>query len=251
VNGAQDRPLPLEGITVLDLGQIYQGPYCSLLLAMAGARVIKVEPRIGETLRTRGATLPWAMLNSNKESITVDLKEPRGLDAFLKVVAGVDVMVVNYAPGVPERLGIGWDQVSEVNPKLIYAQASGFGVRNPDGSLVDSSIPAMDITVQAHTGAMAITGADGDPPTKSGNAFIDFLGGTHLYGAVTTALFERERTGIGRAVEVSMAETAYFTLTTALATSGARSRPTACTSAATATSRSSAQRTGTGEPCSG
>jgi len=212
-----DRPLPLEGITVLDLGQIYQGPYCSLLLAMAGARVIKVEPRIGETLRTRGATLPWAMLNSNKESITVDLKAPRGLDAFLKVVASVDVMVVNYSPGVPERLGIGWDQVKEVNARLIYAQASGFGVRNLDGSLVDSSIPAMDITVQAHTGAMAITGVEGDPPTKSGNAFIDFLGGTHLYGAVTTALFERERTGIGRAVEVSMAEASYFTLTTALA----------------------------------
>lgn len=210
------RALPLEGITVLDLGQIYQGPYASFLLATSGARVIKIEPRIGETLRSRGPTLPWAMLNSCKESVTIDLKAPAGVDVFMALVAKADVMVVNYAPGVPERLGIGYEQVSQVNPRLIYAHASGFGVRNLDGSLVEGSIPAMDITVQAHTGAMSITGRADDPPTKAGNAFIDFLGGTHLYGAVTTALFERERTGLGRSCEVSMVESAYFTLATAL-----------------------------------
>lgn len=215
-NLGDERPLPLDGITVLDLGQIYQGPYASFLLAMAGARVVKVEPRIGETMRARGPTLPWAMLNSCKESVTIDLKSEQGIDVFMKLVASVDVMVVNYAPGVPERLGIGYDQVSQVNPALIYAHASGFGVRNTDGSLVDTSIPAMDISVQAHMAAMTITGRAEDPPTKSGNAFVDFLGGTHLYGAVTTALFERERTGLGRSLEVSMAEAAYFTLTTAL-----------------------------------
>lgn len=215
--GADDRPLPLDGITVLDLGHIYQGPYASLLLALAGARVIKVEPPGGEGLRTRGVSLPFAMLNSNKESVAIDLKQPAGVEVFHRLAAAVDVVVMNFAPGVPERLGIGADALLATNPRLIVAHASGFGVRNPDGSLVETSIPAMDITIQAHAGAMAITGNDGDPPLKSGAAFVDFLGGTHLYGAVTTALFERERTGQGRSVEVSMVDAAYFTLTTALA----------------------------------
>ncbi|MEM9566398.1 MAG: CoA transferase [Actinomycetota bacterium] len=214
---AEPRPLPLDGVTVLDLGHIYQGPYAALLLALAGARVVKVEPPGGEGLRTRDVGLPFAMLNSNKESIGIDLKQPTGVDAFHRLVAGVDVVVMNFAPGVPERLGIGADDLLVTNPRLIVAHASGFGVRNPDGSIVDTSIPAMDITIQAHAGAMAITGNDGDPPLKSGAAFVDFLGGTHLYGAVTTALYERERTGLGRSVEVSMVDAAYFTLTTALA----------------------------------
>lgn len=211
------RPLPLTGITVLDLGHIYQGPYAALLLALAGARVIKVEPPNGEGLRSRGVSLPFAMLNSNKESVTIDLKQPAGVEVLHRLAAAVDVVVMNFAPGVPERLGIGADDLLASNPQLIVAHASGFGVRNQDGSLVDTSIPAMDITIQAHAGAMAITGNDDDPPLKSGAAFVDFLGGTHLYGAVTTALFERERTGRGRSVEVSMVDAAYFTLTTALA----------------------------------
>ncbi len=221
VDGADEaeasRPLPLDGVTVLDLGHIYQGPYAALLLALAGARVVKVEPPGGEGLRTRDVGLPFAMLNSNKESIGIDLKQPAGVEAFHRLAAGADVAVMNFAPGVPERLGIGADELLATNPRLIVAHASGFGVRNPDGSIVDTSIPAMDITIQAHAGAMAITGNDGDPPLKSGAAFVDFLGGTHLYGAVTTALYERERTGRGRSVEVSMVDAAYFTLTTALA----------------------------------
>jgi crotonobetainyl-CoA:carnitine CoA-transferase CaiB-like acyl-CoA transferase len=212
-----NRPLPLEGITVADLGHIYQGPYAALLLALAGARVIKVEPPGGEGLRGRGVSLPFAMLNSNKESVTVDLKHPEGAAALHRLAAAVDVVVMNFAPGVPERLGIGADALLDTNPRLIVAHGSGFGVRERDGALVETSVPAMDITIQAHAGAMAITGNEGDPPLKSGAAFVDFLGGTHLYGAVTTALFERERTGRGRSVEVSMADAAYFTLTTALA----------------------------------
>lgn len=215
-HGDGSRPLPLEGVTVLDLGHIYQGPYCGLLLAMAGARVVKVEPRRGEGLRVRGPNLPFAMLNSNKESVTVDLKHPDGRGLFEKLAAAVDVIVVNFAPGVPERLGVGYEQLAELNPRLIYAHGSGFGVRNLDGSPVETSVPAMDITIQAHAGPMSITGYEDLPPLKSGAAFIDFLGGTHLYGAVTTALYERERTGRGRSVEVSMADATYFTLTTAL-----------------------------------
>jgi formyl-CoA transferase len=211
-----DRAQPLAGITVLDLGHIYQGPYAGFLLATAGARVIKVEPLGGEGLRVRGANLPFAMLNSCKESITVDLKHPDGLAAFRRLAANVDVVLVNFAPGVPEKLGIGYEQLVGDNPGLIYAHGSGFGVRELDGTVVETSIPAMDITIQAHAGHMEINGFPDNPPVKSGAANIDFLGGTHLFGAITTALFERERTGRGRSLEIRMADAAYFPLTTAL-----------------------------------
>ncbi len=210
------RPLPLDGITVLDLGQIYQGPYAGFLLAMSGARVIKVEPPAGESLRGRGPSLPLAMLNSCKESVVIDLKQDDGLTLFHRLVGAADVVLVNYAPGVPERLGIGFEQLREHNPTLIYAHGSGFGVRDLDGSLLADAVPAMDITVQAHTGAMSLTGNEGEPPLKAGVAYVDFLGGAHLYGAITTALFERERTGLARSVETSMADAAYFTLASAL-----------------------------------
>lgn len=211
-----ERSLPLAGITVLDLGHIYQGPYAGFLLATSGARVIKVEPIGGEGLRVRGGTMAFAMLNSNKESVCLDLKHPDGLDLFRTLAAKVDVVLVNFAPGVPERLGIGYEQLAEDNPGLIYAHGSGFGVRDVDGALVDTSVPAMDITVQAHAGHMEITGFPDQPPTKSGTASIDILGGTHLYGAITSALFERERTGRGRSLEVRMADAAFFPLATAL-----------------------------------
>jgi len=212
----QSRPLPLDGVTVLDLGQIYQGPYAGFLLAQSGARVIKVEPPNGETARQRGANLAFSMMNSGKECVSLDLKSSEGLTQFKQLVAQADVVLMNYAPGVPERLGISFEELSAVNPKLVFAHACGFGVRNLDGSLTDSTVPAMDLTVQAHSGAMSTTGHDGDPPLKSGTAYIDFLGGTHLYGAITTALFEVERTGIGRSVEVAMADAAYFALATPL-----------------------------------
>ena len=213
---SSSRPLPLDGVVVLDLGQIYQGPYAGFLLAQSGARVIKVEPPQGESARGRGPTLPFAMLNSGKECITLDLKSTEGVVQFKQLVRTADVVLMNYAPGVPERLGIGYDVLSELNPKLVYAHACGFGVRNLDGSPTESTIPAMDLTVQAHSGSMSTTGHDHDPPLKSGTAFIDFLGGTHLFGAITTALFEVERSGQGRSVEVAMADAAYFTLATHL-----------------------------------
>ena len=213
---SSSRPLPLDGVVVLDLGQIYQGPYAGFLLAQSGARVIKVEPPQGESARGRGPTLPFAMLNSGKECITLDLKSTEDVVQFKQLVRTADVVLMNYAPGVPERLGIGYDVLSELNPKLVYAHACGFGVRNLDGSPTESTIPAMDLTVQAHSGSMSTTGHDHDPPLKSGTAFIDFLGGTHLFGAITTALFEVERTGQGRSVEVAMADAAYFTLATHL-----------------------------------
>ncbi|MDG2023818.1 MAG: CoA transferase [Actinomycetota bacterium] len=202
-----DRSLPLDGVTVLDLGQIYQGPYAGFLLAMAGARVIKVEQTRGEPLRARGDSLPYAALNSSKEAVTLDLKSTQGHEMFLGLVEAADVVLVNYAPGVPEKLHIDAESLWKVNPRLVFAHASGFGLSGPD-----SAQTAMDITVQAHMGPMSVTGHPDQPPVKAGVAFIDFLGGAHLYGAIVTALLDVERTGEGRLVETSMAEAAYHTL---------------------------------------
>ncbi len=209
--GESARPLPLDGVVVLDLGQIYQGPYAGLLLAYSGARVIKVEHPRGEALRGHSHQLPYAMLNSSKETVSLDLKSPRGRELFIGLASGADAVLCNFAPGVPERLGIDAETLWQTNPKLVYAQASGYGLEGPDAQRT-----AMDVTVQAHMGVMSINGFADRPPVKSGATFIDFLGGTHLYGAVVTALFEAQRTGRGRLVSTSMAEAAYYTLTTSL-----------------------------------
>ena len=204
---ANNRALPLDGITVLDLGQIYQGPYAGFLLSMAGARVIKIEQTRREPLRARGDSLPYAALNSSKEAVTLDLKSSEGREMFLGLAASADVVLVNYAPGVPEKLGIDAESLWKVNPQLVFAHASGFGLSGPD-----SAQTAMDITVQAHMGPMSVTGHPDQPPVKAGVAFVDFLGGAHLYGAIVSALFEAQRTGKGRLVETSMAEATYHTL---------------------------------------
>ncbi|WP_159992647.1 CaiB/BaiF CoA-transferase family protein [Roseomonas sp. 18066] len=211
----ESRALPLAGVTVLDLGQIYNGPYCGFLLAMAGARVIKVEPPGGEHLRRRGSVgggaLPFAMLNSNKQFVTINLKTPAGLDLLKQMVARADVLLENFAPGAMDRLGAGFEVLSQINPRLIYAQGSGYGLSGPNRDK-----PAMDLTVQAMTGIMSITGFPDRPPVKAGPALCDFLGGVHLYGALVTALFERERTGRGRLVEVAMQEAVYASLSSSL-----------------------------------
>jgi len=206
---------PLQSVTVIDLGQIYNGSYATFLMAMAGARVIKIEPRGGEHLRRRasvgGAALPFAMLNSNKLSATLDLKTDRGRDLLQKMVQRADVVLENFAPGTMDRLGVGWDVLKQVNPRLIYASGSGFGLSGPY-----RDYPAMDLTVQAMAGVMSITGFPDRPPVKAGPALCDFFGGVHLYGAVMTALFERSLTNRGRQVEVSMQEAVYASLSSNL-----------------------------------
>jgi len=209
------RTHPLQAITVVDLGQIYNGSYATFLMAMAGARVIKIEPREGEHLRRRGnvggAGLPFAMLNSNKQSVTLNLKSERGRELFFEMVKRADVVLENFAPGTMERLGCGWSKLSHVNSRLIYAQGSGYGLSGPY-----RDYPAMDLTVQAMAGVMSVTGYPDRPPVKAGPAICDFFGGVHLFGAVMTALYEREQTGIGRAVDVSMLEAVYASLSSNL-----------------------------------
>jgi CoA:oxalate CoA-transferase len=208
----EPRPPPLTGVTVIDMGQIYQGPYAGLLLAKAGARVIKVEPRHGEPLRAReavggGASLPLAMLNSNKRAITLNLKTPRGVELMKALARQADVLLENFAPGVMDKLGVGAAALMTENPRLIYASATGYGLSGPERDNL-----AMDITIQAASGAISVTGFPDGPPVKAGPAIADFLSGTHLYGAIVTALYERERTGRGRLVEVAMIETMFPTL---------------------------------------
>jgi CoA:oxalate CoA-transferase len=208
------RP-PLTGLLVLDLGQIYNGPYCSFLLARAGATVIKIEPPGGENMRRRavvgGAILPFAMLNSNKRFITLNLKSDAGRDLLLNMAMKADVVVENFAPGVMDRLGVGPQALLKRNPRLVYGAGSGFGWTGPY-----REYPAMDLTVQAMSGVMSITGEADGPPMKAGPALCDFFGGVHLYGAIVTALFERERTGEGRFVEVAMLDAVYPSLSSAL-----------------------------------
>jgi CoA:oxalate CoA-transferase len=208
--------LPLAGIVVLDFGQVFQGPYATLLMAKAGADVIKIEPPHGEPLRRRAppgksTTFPIAMLNSNKRAITLNLKHERGRALLFEMAGRADVLLENFSPGTMDRLGVGWEELSRVNPRLVYASGSGYGLSGRDRDNL-----AMDLTIQAVSGLISTTGFEGGPPVKAGPAIVDFLSGIHLYAAVTTALFERERTGQGRLVEVAMQEAAYATLTSFL-----------------------------------
>lgn len=207
---------PLTGITVLDFGQVYNGPYCGFLLAQAGARVIKVESLIGETLRARGdtspASYPFSLLNTNKESLTLNIKSPDAQALLKKLVKNVDVVFENFAPGTMNKYGIGAEDLRAENPALIYASSTGYGVaKGPYRGFL-----GMDITLQAMTGVMSVTGEDGGPPLKTAAAFADFIAGTHLYAAIVSALFARTQSGEGATVDISMQDCVFPTLATAL-----------------------------------
>jgi crotonobetainyl-CoA:carnitine CoA-transferase CaiB-like acyl-CoA transferase len=213
---AADAPKPLAGVLVVDLGQIYNGPYAALLLALGGARVIKVEPPRGDLLRlrggrVRGALYPFCALNSSKEGIVLDLKTEAGIGLLGELVERADVLVENFRPGVMERLGMGPAAAQALNPRLVYASGSGYGSSGPY-----RDYPAMDITVQAMSGVMSITGWPEMPPVKAGPAVADFFGGIHLYAAIVTALFDRERSGRGRVVEAAMHDAVFPSLMSSL-----------------------------------
>jgi len=205
-----DSNKPLAGLKIIDLTQIYQGPYAAFLFAMAGAEVIKVEPTSGERLRGAGGAktpLAFAMLNSNKKSITLNLRDDEGKELLRKLVKDADVLLENYAPGVMDRLGVGWDDLKKINPRLVYGSGTGYGLSGPDRDLL-----AMDHTIQAASGVMSSTGDEDAPPSRSGGAPCDIMGGIHIYAGVLAALQGRAATGKGTRVEVSMLESMYFTL---------------------------------------
>ena len=199
--------LPLSHVTVIDMGQLYAAPYATLLMALNGARVIKVESPAGEALRQRmkvkntGAEVPFYLLSSDKESVTLNIKHPQGQDLLRRLVATADVFVENFRPGMLETYGLGAAELRGLNPALIYASCSGYGKTGAYRDML-----AMDLTVQAMSGVMATTGFPDSPPVKAGPAIADMFGGIHLYGGVMAALYRRERTGEGATIDVALME---------------------------------------------
>ena len=201
-----DRP-PLTGITVLEVGVFMAAPYASMQLADLGARVIKVEdPRSGDPVRASGPFLdgessPYLRLNRNKESVALDLKSAAGKQAFLALVETADVVIENLRPGAMARLGLDAAGIWAVNPRVVCASGSGWG---QDGPL--APLPGLDIMAQARSGIMSITGTPGGEPVKVGVPVCDLVCGLYLALAVTAALRERDRTGRGQAIDVSLFE---------------------------------------------
>ena len=223
---------PLRGVTVLDLTRVLAGPYCTMVLADLGARVIKVEPPAGDDARSYG---PWIgdqsayfmSLNRGKESVALDLKDPPDRGFFDRLLAGADVLIENFRPGAMARLGYGWDILSARHPRLIYAACSGFGQTGPL-----KYRPAYDMVVQGMGGIMSLTGHDGGPPTRVGTAIGDIAAGMFTAIAINAALYDRARTGHGQFIDVAMldcqlailenAVARYFATGTSPGPSGAR-----------------------------
>jgi CoA:oxalate CoA-transferase len=197
--------LPLEGIRVIELAQIYAGPYCGLQLAHFGAEVIKVEPPgEGEFLRmrppvSRGANSNFLMLNPGKKSLALNLKDPRGRELLMRLLEDSDVLVENYAAGALERLGLGYDELASRFPRLIYASCKGYGADSRWRRL-----RAMDFTVQAAAGIIDMTGYADRPGVRATAALVDTSAGMHLVAGIMAKLIERGRTGRGGKVEVAM-----------------------------------------------
>jgi CoA:oxalate CoA-transferase len=197
--------LPLQGYRVVELAQIYAGPYCGLQLAHFGAEVIKVEPPgTGELLRKRppakhGTNYGFLMLNTGKKSISLNLKDPRGRDILFRMLVDSDVLLENYAPGAVERLGLGYDDLAPHFPRLVWASSKGYGHDSRFAQL-----GAMDFTIQAASGIISMTGYADRPGVRVTAALIDTSTGMHLAAGILAALLERERTGRGRKVEVAM-----------------------------------------------
>ena len=212
---AAGRAAPLAGMLVLDLGQIYNGPYCGWLLGRLGARVVKVESPRGDLVRqrTRDPRGPWShlMLNGGKELVVLDLRSAGGRDVFLRLVEQADVVVENFSAGAMDRLGLGYDVLAARNPRVVLASSTGFGTTGPYASLA-----AMDLSVQAMSGLIDATGFPDGPPVKAGAAITDFLAGTHLAAGVLAALLERERSGQGQQVECAMLDAAVISMCSAL-----------------------------------
>ena len=206
-----DSPtLPLAGMLVLDFSQFLAGPVAALRLADLGARVIKVErPDTGDIGRqlafaglfADGDTLSFHIMNRNKESFTADLKRPSDLEEVRALVAKADVVVQNFRPGVMERIGLGYEDVRAINPRIVYASASGYG---PTGPWRDK--PGQDLLAQAMSGLPWLNGGEDDPPIPVGLAVADLLASCHLAQGVTALLLRRERTGVGGLVETSLME---------------------------------------------
>jgi len=197
----------LEGVTVLDLGRVLATPYCGMLLADMGARVIKIElPGRGDDSRKNGPFLKgesayFMNVNRNKEGITLNLKSEEGKRIFKELVKKADIVIENYRPGVMKKLGLDYEVLREINPAIVYGAASGFGQYGPY-----SSRAGYDIVGQAMSGMMSTTGWPTTGPTRCGTAISDILGGLNLTIGVLAAYVRRQKTGIGDMVDVSLVD---------------------------------------------
>ncbi len=206
---------PLSGITVLDLTRVLSGPYCTMLLADMGARVIKVEqPGKGDDTRAwgppflQGESAYFLSINRNKESVTLDFKTPDGRDILEQLVARADVLIENFRPGTLTRLGLDYAAVSARHPRLVYCSISGFGHTGPR-----AAEPGYDAVMQAEGGLMSITGAADGPPFRLGVAIADIVSGMFAAQGVTAALLARTTTGKGQNVDIAMLDSVAALLT--------------------------------------
>lgn len=199
---------PFAGIRILDFTRVLAGPYGTYQFALMGADVIKVETRGGDDMRYGGSDKTWAKrglapsfmaVNANKRSITLDLKKPEAIEIVKTLAAKADVVWENFRPGVMDGLGIGYEALSKVNPKLIYCAVSGFGQNGPE-----KNAAAFDGMVQAMSGLMSITGHAETGPTRAGFPACDVTAGATAAFGVATALFQRSHTGKGQLVDIAM-----------------------------------------------
>ncbi len=209
---------PLSGIKVLDLTRVLAGPFCTMLLQDLGAEVLKVEmPEKGDDSRhfgpfKEGRSLYFMSINRGKQSMTLNLKTDEGREILRKLVSESDVLVENFRPGVMEKLGLGWDALHQLNPRLVYAASSGYGHTGPD-----SQKPAYDILAQAEGGIMSVTGWPGQDPVRVGASLGDITAALFTANGIMAALYQRESTGLGQKVDVSMLDCQVAILENALA----------------------------------
>lgn len=208
----------LSDIKVLDLTRVLAGPYATMVLADLGAEIIKIEqPGKGDDSRAygpykNGESAYFMSLNRNKESITLNLKTPDGKEILKELVKHVDVLVENFRPGTMEKLGLGYDVLKEINPRLIYASSTGYGQTGPY-----SQRPAYDAVVQAMGGIMSITGQADGKPTRVGSSVGDIFAGLFCAIGILAALHERESSGLGQMVDVAMLDCQVAILENAIA----------------------------------
>ena len=209
---------PLKNLLVIDLTRVLVGPYCTMILSDLGARVIKIEaPETGDDSRKFGPFIEnysayFMSLNRGKESIALNLKNQDDKKIFDKILSKADILVENFKPGTLEKWGYGWNEVSRKHPKLIYASASGFGQTGPLKEL-----PAYDMVVQGMGGLMSVTGHPNSEPTRVGTSIGDITAGLFTAIGINAALYDRQKTGKGTYIDVSMLDCQIAILENAIA----------------------------------
>ncbi|MBU1276298.1 MAG: CoA transferase [Proteobacteria bacterium] len=193
----------LSRVKVLDMSHALAGPFCGMLLADFGAQVIKVEHPHGDHFRPLLGGAYHAAVNRNKRDISLDLKQPQAVEVVEKLIADSDVLIESFTPGAMERLGLGYEAARQINPRIIYCSISGFGQTGPYRNL-----PGYDVVAQAMCGIMMCTGQPDSPPVRVGASWIDMGAGMYTMIGVMAALMEREQTGQGKQVDVSLMDTA-------------------------------------------